>query len=587
MVSLLVFSSCGGGDDPDDPITPVTPDPGGNNGEDKPEQPTVEYGTLKSYIDRTKHPDFKFGVAMAAWEFTSSGDMRSIALDNFDNMTAGNEMKYGSIVRDNGSMDFTTVKNLISNAKAAGFGIYGHNLAWHSQQNVTYLSGLLGDVAVEGSSESTTSLIKNPDCEGSDLSSYLMKVDRGTFQAPEVVAPGADGTGHALRVPATAKVEENWDNQFFITSEHTFVKGEHYTLTMKIKADKAATVDMNAHGAPGSYIHYAIGGNQMTFTTEWKDFKFEGTIESEAAGTKTIAWNLNAFAEANNYYFDNIQWTVTTQYSGTRPQTPQEKSDTLVYAMDRWISAAMEACGGYVTDWDVVNEAISGSGDDGSGNYALQHGSDANNFFWQDYMGDELYVRKAVELARKYFAQYGGDPAKLKLFVNDYNLEGDWDNNKKCTSLVNWVKKWEADGLTVIDGIGTQMHVSCSTNPTIQASREKAVENMFKILAASGKLIKITELDVGITDNSGKAIMTTAASEANLKAIAEYYKFIINKYFEIIPKAQQFGITVWSPIDSPKDSYWRAGEPIGLWDQHYKRKVSYDAVADALKANLQ
>lgn len=32
----------------------------------------------------------------------------------------------------------------------------------------------------------------------------------------------------------------------------------------------------------------------------------------------------------------------------------------------------MEACGGSVTAWDVVNEPISGGGDDGNGNYALQ-----------------------------------------------------------------------------------------------------------------------------------------------------------------------------------------------------------------------
>lgn len=585
-VGLLFLASCGK-DEPEH----ITPENGDDNSQvtptPTPDPTTTEYAALKTYIDRTKHPHFRLGVAMGAWEYLSNKDMRAIALDNFDNMTPGNEMKYNTIVKDDGSMDFSTVKRLISDARSAGFGIYGHTLAWHSQQNVTYLNSLLADVSVEGSGETTLSLVTNSDCEGDDLANFRMRPYGGDLRAPDVVTPGADGTGHALMVPATAKAAEDWDNQFFLTSSHTFAAGEAFTLTMKIKADKAASVDLQAHGAIGSYLHYTIAGGTMSFTTEWTEFKYEGTVPSEAAGMQTIAWNLNKFAEANNYYFDDIVWTATTTYSGSRPQTAEEKREHLVEAMDRWIKGSMEATGGYVTAWDVVNEAISGSGSDGAGNYALQHGTGGSNFFWQDYLGDELYVRKAVELARKYFAESGGSPSDLNLFVNDYNLEGDWDSNKKCTSLVNWVKKWEADGVTKIDGLGTQMHVSCSMNAATQKSREAAVENMFKILAASGKLIKITELDVGIQDASGNTLSTTSCTEEHFKAIAAYYQFIIDKYFEIIPAAQQFGITLWSPLDSPVNSYWRAGEPIGLWDQHYARKAAYDAVAEAIKKNLQ
>ena len=40
--------------------------------------------------------------------------------------------------------------------------------------------------------------------------------------------------------------------------------------------------------------------------------------------------------------------------------------------MNNWVEGMMEATGGYVTAWDVVNEAISGGGDDGEGFYTLQ-----------------------------------------------------------------------------------------------------------------------------------------------------------------------------------------------------------------------
>ena len=55
------------------------------------------------------------------------------------------------------------------------------------------------------------------------------------------------------------------------------------------------------------------------------------------------------------------------------PLTPEEKKDTLIWAMDRWIKGMMEACEGKVKAWDVVNEAISGGNPDAEGVYALQH----------------------------------------------------------------------------------------------------------------------------------------------------------------------------------------------------------------------
>lgn len=234
-----------------------------------------------------------------------------------------------------------------------------------------------------------------------------------------------------------------------------------------------------------------------------------------------------------------------------------------------------------------MNEAISGGGDDGEGFYTLQSAKNVsaedakNNFYWQDYLGNEDYVRIVVAAARKYYAENGGvNP--LKLFVNDYNLESDWDDNKKVKSLVHWIEKWEADGVTKIDGIGTQMHVSCYANAVTQKSKEDHVEKMFQILAESGKLVKITELDMGYIDENGTSVKTENMTEAQHKAMSDYYKFIVKKYFEIIPAAQQYGITQWCATDSPSNSSWRGGEPVGLWDANYSRKHTYAGFADGL-----
>ena len=262
------------------------------------------------------------------------------------------------------------------------------------------------------------------------------------------------------------------------------------------------------------------------------------------------------------------------------PLTPEEKKDTLTWAMDRWVKGMMEACDGKVKAWDVVNEAISGGGDDGEGNYALQHGSEGNttDFFWQDYLGDIDYVRTAVRLAREY------GPEDVKLFINDYNLESDWDQNKKLKSLINWIKKWEADGITKIDGIGTQMHISCYANASTQESKKAAIVNMFKLMAATGKLVRVSELDMGYVGADGNSVLTANITEEQHKQMADLYKFVVNAYLENVPAAQQWGICQWCITDSPTDSGWRKGEPTGLWDKDYYRKHTYAGFADGLSS---
>ena len=130
--------------------------------------------------------------------------------------------------------------------------------------------------------------------------------------------------------------------------------------------------------------------------------------------------------------------------------------------------------------------------------------------------------------ARKYFKGiWRRYRLSLKLFINDFNLESWWDGNQKVKSLVEWIRRWESDGVTKIDGIGTQMHVSYILNEADQKAQEDAIVNMFKILAESGKLIKISELDMGIVDKAfGTAIKTENVTYEQQLKMAEFYQLL-------------------------------------------------------------
>lgn len=282
--------------------------------------------------------------------------------------------------------------------------------------------------------------------------------------------------------------------------------------------------------------------------------------------------------------------------SNTKPLTDKEKKEILTPVLQNWIYGMMEATEGKVKAWDVVNESISGKDIDGDGYYdpwsvtrgTVESAEDAkNNFYWQDYLGDLDYVRTAVAAARKGFADAGGNPEELKLFINDYNLETAYGDNKKLKSLIHWIEEWEKDGVTKIDGIGSQMHVTCSMDPAKQKENEEAYVNMLKLMVASGKggkLVRISELDMGLEDMNGNLVKTTDMTEEQHKVMRAYYEFIVKKYLEIVPKEQQWGICQWCATDSPANSGWRPGLPVGLWDLDYYRKHTYAGFAAGLGA---
>ena len=127
------------------------------------------------------------------------------------------------------------------------------------------------------------------------------------------------------------------------------------------------------------------------------------------------------------------------------------------------------------------------------------------------------------------------------------------------------------------------MHISYYANPQTLESKKAAVENMFKLMAATGKLVRVSELDMGYVDAQGNSLKTEQLTDAQHREMANYYKWIIQTYIQLVPANQQYGITQWCITDAPADSGWRKGEPVGLWDLNYNRKHAYGGFADGLQ----
>ena len=715
LVALLALSSCA-----DDKFSEFRTDMTQNK---KDYLYLNNYEPLKKYVQDLKdagkcNPDFKLGIALAAADFNEQGIVYCLAGSNFDEMTAGNAMKYASCVDNKGVMNFDNVSSFVANAKDAGLTIYGHTLAWHSQQNNKYLNSLIADKEIKvDPSQKVDKVDYELDC--STLSGYSWTGAPATVTTewnkdgamvitnPEAVDPWyvlqywlvngitlTEGKEYKMTIECKAEGKEDanirfklgdWGGgfsknfsipvgkgyqkiEFNVTPtmasnglffQHGDFVGKIYWKSVTISHSEAPVMEVekevcsqsytdgpfpfyamgceppvvngaihfvptgtwsqffispgsNNHLDAGNYVAYLdltssadASGVQLTAQNGWGGSAQQLTVNVPVkAGRNNIKLNLPE-VEGGNY--DVILKPQTADATldvhglsickvtkmNSIPLTDEEKKDTLTWAMGTWIDGMMAACDGYVTTWDLANETLSGQDKDGDGWYDLQSvtrgtvsaADAAANFYWQDYLGDIDYVRFAAADARKSFAEHNGDPDKLKLFINDYNLETDYDNNQKLKSLIHWIGEWEKDGVTKIDGIGSQMHISCYADEATNESKKNAIVNMLKLMAESGKLCKISELDMAYVDASGNTVPTTKMTEEQHKQMRDLYEFVVSKYFEIIPLAQQYGITQWCATDSPDTTgAWRKGCPTGLWDSNYLRKHTYAGFAAGLGA---
>lgn len=723
LMALLALSSCA-----DDKFSEYRTDMTKNL---KEYQYLNNYEPLKKYVEDMKaagkcNPDFKLGIALEAAEFNKQALVYCLAGSNFNEMTAGNAMKMASCVKDDGSMDFSLVKEFVKNAKDAGLTIYGHTLAWHSQQPNKYLKNLIKDKELppdpNGGNKYLEIACGEPGVNKWDKQisyvlpkalvkgqSYVMSVkvkasDGGTFAAWPIWEASDNknqwGGSNDVQYMADYDITNDystltWEftanfpidklqfvfgnvggtiscDDFKLTkagSDENLIENGDFAkesargwnptgCTIKVASAAAAVeVEQLVHEQTykdGPFPFYVMDGCEPPVvngaihfvpTGKWSQFfvmpggdnllsegnyvvYLDMTSSKDASGvelTMQNGWGAsdqaitvkvpvsagrhNVKLQMPNIAGGNYDIILKPQTADATldvhsvkvfqvknlnsiPLTDEEKKNILTPVLQNWIDGMMEATDGYVTSWEVVNEALSGADKDGDGKYDLQSAKrgnvsadDAkNNFYWQDYLGDLEYVRLAVADARKSFAAHNGDPDKLKLFINDYNLESDWDDNGKLRSLIQWIKDWEADGVTKIDGIASQMHISCYADPNTQESKKKHIEEMFKLLAKTDKLIKISELDMGYVDAAGKEVTYDQMTEEQHKEMRDLYTFVLQKYFEIIPIDKQYGITQWCATDSPKDSGWRPGLPTGLWDLNYLRKHTYAGFAVGLGA---
>lgn len=225
-------------------------------------------------------------------------------------------------------------------------------------------------------------------------------------------------------------------------------------------------------------------------------------------------------------------------HEGYATHKPLCSRETMLARMESYIRQVLEWTNenypGLIVSWDVVNEAVA----DGSDKLRESN--------WTKTVGDD-FVNRAFEYARKYAAE------GTKLYYNDYNTPFDPKLHGICTLLDSLI----ADG--TVDGYGFQCHYSVGS-PTIDR-----VDWAFQQISKRNLLLRVSELDVGISDTS----------DENLEKQAKYYSDLMKIFLKYSDRLE--AVQVWGTVD---DLSWRLDEYPLLFDSKAQPKPAFDALVE-------
>ena len=479
------------------------------------------------------------GVAIDYPAMITNSTYAGVVKRDFNQVTFGNLMKHSSIVGNTGIMDFTNTDALV--ALVGSMDIFGHTLGWHSQQNATYIKDSAG-LTVQAPIELAT----NPGFESGGLANWsIFNTNGATIAASTTAGDARTGTTCMKVINPTAQTGNQWKVQVSSAAFNT-TSGKQYVISYWVKAaTNGGSIRLSTGPSSSQYQ-----GDQTIGTTYQQ---ISWTITANLSST-TFLFDMGQVA--NTYYIDDI--SVKEVVVVPTGAAIAAKLDVI---LGKYITPMVTRYKSKVKAWDVVNELLDDNGNlRNNTNSPVPLATTKDWFVWSDYLGRD-YALKAFNYAA------AADPSAL-LFINDYNLES---RPIKLDSLIKMVTELKGRGAK-IDGIGTQMHITRNT-------KFDDIDKMFQKLAATGLKVHVSELDVRINPAVVPGYILTPL-EQNYQA--QMYNYVVASYLKNVPKAQQYGITVWGVSD---DTSWlyNGGKDFPLmYNANFSKKIAYSGVLNAL-----
>ena len=535
-------------------------------------QPYGDLNPVKSYINRAKYPNMSLGATLDVNEYNKQELAHAAVQTNFNYVTFGKTLMAAKIINEKGTMNFLDMIDLLDHVEEIGGEVYGSPLAANANQPDGWFKLLTAPIEIP------VDVVKD-----SEVDYTTMETFTGTNlgQTVPVIVKNYEGSGqNALKLPKESIITKKTTKVYIAEGFEPDLLGK-YTITFNAKADKDVSFNVtfsdslikekNEPDASAKKFSLKAG--------KWTKTVVETMTAAEAkAGYVMISSNLNS-----DIYVRNV--TVTHEPDNHRPQTDQEVNDTIHYALNAWCDGFMKINKGRIKSFDLIDEAIGTKTLEGTNYYDLKHAADetstADKIFWQDIFGSENYAPTVAKVASEAFTKYGGNAADLKFFISESGLE----DAKKMESLKHWMEIWGGKGAK-IDGINAKLNLSYSEDPTTQKANEDALDALLDNLAATNKLIRLSNFDIIYKDATGSKVSTTSITDDQRQLLAAYYAHVIKRYMAKIAPDKQAGICKSNLVDT--------NDPVGLWTSKvinlaatkkvsdWVRNANYKAFCDAL-----
>ena len=285
-------------------------------------------------------------------------------------------------------------------------------------------------------------------------------------------------------------------------------------------------------------------------------------LHTSQKAAKSFKIGIGEIVSAPDYYIDNVRVHANFNNPGYyEPRPAEEKKADAIKVMTDYINGVVNLVGDKADGWIIASDALNaGTEMDVLKNSETSYDAETE-FYMNDYLGDN-FVADLAKIA------HSANP-DLKLFYSDYDLENDEIKLDNCCEML---KQWNENGAQLA-GIDAQIHLIY--NPSDMEYIKANYENMLQKLAATGLQVRLSGLDMAATDENGFSLKMDDLTDDQLKGMADFYSYIISKYQEIVPAAQQYGLS-FTPINQGTSS-------VGLWS-NYNRLPTYVGVANGLNS---
>lgn len=515
-------------------------------------QPYKDLAPVKSYIDKSQYPNMTLGATLKVTDFNKQELAHAAAVTNCDNVAFGTTLMSGSIINAKGVMNFLDMSDLLAHVEDIGYEVYGSPIVANDNQADDWLNMLTAPIEI------VVDYVEGKSVDFNELSAgaYPGTVDQGTAEIVKYDGMNVLKVNAGLK-PAHVRIVEDFDVDPMAT----------YTITFWAMSEKDASFDVNFSGNP---IKGSGPNGKWTFKAgKWTKV----TIEAQSAPDATEGYLRVENSRTGVIYIQKVE--VGYYPDNHRPQTAEERTDTINYALNAWCDGLMKINAGRIKTFDLIDEAIDTNALLENGYYDLKHSTE--KIFWQDILGSENYAPVVSSIASQSFQKYEGDPAALKFFISEKGLE----DQKTFESLNYWIGIWDQKGAK-IDGINAKLNLTYSEDAATQEANKATLDKLLTNLASTGKLIRLSNFDILYKDAQGTSVLAKDITEAQRQQLADYYGYVIRSYMSKIPNDKQAGICKGNLSDT--------SDPVGLWSidnssKDWVRTATYKAFCDALSGN--